>query len=749
MKVQDLTDALLEYMPDADVDIILNAYIYSAKAHRGQSRRSGEAYISHPLEVANNLVKLKLDATTVAAGLLHDTIEDTLSTPEEIKELFGEEIFQLVDGVTKISQIHFSSHEESQAENYRKMIFAMTQDIRVVLIKLADRAHNMQTLESLSEERQRRIARETLEIYAPIANRLGIGWMKTELENGSFRYLYPEEYRTIEEKVAKGKEYRDQYVEKVTSRLVKELGEAEIPGKVAGRPKQFFSIYRKMMDQNISFEDVYDLVGVRVLTESLRDCYSVLGLVHSLWKPIPGKFKDYIAMPKPNMYQSLHTTVIGPRGERVEVQIRSKEMHKVCEGGIAAHWRYKNKEDDNEKSMDQQLLWVRHLLENQKDLKNPKEFLHAFKVNLFPDAVYVFTPGGDVIALPHNATPVDFAFQVHTDVGYRCQSAKVNGKMVPLRYKLRDGDQVEIVTSKDVSPSRDWLAFVKTPKARSRISNYINAEERARSLSLGKELLEQEIREYGLDPAVEMAGEVFEEAAQACGFNSTDSLLTGIGIGKLSTYHVIEKLIPKEKLKGKEPRDKTLIKLKEGQQPESSRNAIKVQCFNENILIRIGKCCHPLPGEPIIGYITRGRGVTVHHIDCPSVGNVINDSERLVGVEWEDTGIKTIYQAHIAIVAGDKPGIMATISQAFAECGINITRANIQQGSHKRAYFDLSIEIHDVEHLNQILEKIRQVDGVIYLERIKDFNKNAPIKDRLEALGEKLVQQGKQELSIT
>ncbi len=744
MKVQDLTDALLEYLPDADVDIILNAYIYSAKAHRGQSRRSGEAYISHPLEVANNLVKLKLDATTVAAGLLHDTIEDTLSTPEEIKELFGEEIFQLVDGVTKISQIHFSSHEESQAENYRKMIFAMAQDIRVVLIKLADRAHNMQTLESLSEERQRRIARETLEIYAPIANRLGIGWMKTELENGSFRYLYPEEYRVIEEKVAKGKECRDEYVEKVTSRLVKELEEAGITGKVAGRPKQFFSIYKKMMDQNISFEDVYDLVGVRVLTESLRDCYSVLGLVHSLWKPIPGKFKDYIAMPKPNMYQSLHTTVIGPRGERVEVQIRSAEMQRVCEGGVAAHWRYKEKGDGGDNPMDQQLLWVRHLLENQKDLKNPKEFLNAFKVNLFPDEVYVFTPGGDVVALPHNATPVDFAFQVHTDVGTRCQSAKVNGKMVPLRYKLRDGDQVEIISSQDASPSRDWLSFVKTSKARSRISNYINTEERARSLSLGKELLEKEIREYGLDPAIEMNGETFEEAAQACGFNSTDSLLTGLGIGKLSTYHVIEKLIPREKLEGKELREKTLIKLKESQPPESS--AIKVQCINENILIRIGKCCHPLPGEPIIGYITRGRGVTVHHIDCRSVGDVINDSERLVGVEW-DAGIQTVYQAHIAIVATDKPGIMAIVSQAFVECGINITRANVQQGSHKRAYFDLSIEIHDVEHLNQILEKIRQLDGVIYLERIKDFNKNAPIKDRLEALGEKLGTQ--RELSVT
>ncbi|HIK58641.1 MAG TPA: bifunctional (p)ppGpp synthetase/guanosine-3',5'-bis(diphosphate) 3'-pyrophosphohydrolase [Nitrospinaceae bacterium] len=748
MKVQGLTDALLEYMPDADVDIILNAYIYSAKAHRGQSRRSGEAYFSHPLEVANNLIKLKLDATTVAAGLLHDTIEDTLSTPEEIKELFGEEIYQLVDGVTKISKIHFSSHEESQAENYRKMIFAMARDIRVVLIKLADRAHNMQTLAFLSEERQRRIARETLEIYAPIADRLGIGWMKDELEDGSFRYIYPYEYREIEEKVARGKEYRDNYVEKITSCLVKELAGAEIPGTVAGRPKQFFSIYRKMIDQNISFEDVYDLIGVRVLTESSRDCYSVLGLVHSLWKPIPGKFKDYIAMPKPNMYQSLHTTVLGPRGARVEVQIRSKEMHKVSEGGIAAHWRYKGKEGDEENSMSQQLLWVRHLLENQKDLKNPKEFLNAFKVNLFPDSVYVFTPGGDVIALPHNATPVDFAFQVHTDVGYRCQSVKVNGKLVPLRYILRDGDKVEINTSAKASPSRDWLTFVKTSKARSRISNFVNTEERERSLIFGRQLLDQKILEYGLDPLAETSGQAFEDVAQACGFNSTNSLLMGIGLGKLSPYHVIEKLVPKEKLEGKESHEKILIKLKESQPPESSRNAIKVQCFNENILIRIGKCCHPIPGEPIIGYITRGRGVTVHHIDCPSMGNVINDSERLVGVEW-DTGIKTIYQAHIAVVATDKPGILATISQAFVECGINITRANVQQGSHKRAYFDLSIEIHDVEHLKQILEKVLQIDGVIYLERIKDFNKNAPIQNRLKALSEKLVQDGEQQLNTT
>ena len=743
MKIEDLIESLSKYLPEADIGLVQRAYEYSAKAHQGQSRRSGEAYISHPLEVANNLVKLKMDETTLAAGLLHDTIEDTLSTPEEIQELFGEEIFQLVDGVTKISKMNFSSHEENQAENYRKMIFAMAKDIRVVLIKLADRAHNVQTLDSLSEERQRRIARETIDIYAPIANRLGIGWLKTELENGSFRYLFPEEYSVIKEKVARGQEYRDKYVEKSIQRLEKELKAVQIKGKVTGRPKNYYSIYKKMMDQNISFEDVYDLVGLRVLTDSLQNCYSVLGLVHSLWKPIPGKFKDYIAMPKPNRYQSLHTTVIGPRGERVEVQIRSDEMHKVCEEGIAAHWRYKESEGQDGKIINNQLLWVRHLLENQKDLMNPKEFLNAFKVNLFPHEVFVFTPEGEVIALPYNATPVDFAFQVHTDVGCHCQSAKVNGKTVPLRYKLRNGDQVEITTAEDAAPSRDWLAFVKTSKARNRISSFVNNEERSRSLEFGKELLEKEIREYGFDPFETLNAEGLEEAAHACGFKSTESMFAGIGIGKLSTYHVLEKLLPKEKLEGKKPKEETLVKLKENK----SENAIKVQCLNDNIMIRIGKCCHPLPGEPIVGYMTRGRGVTVHHIDCPSVNRVIDDSERLVGVEW-DTGNKTIYQAHIAIVAADNPGIFASIGNAFAEGGINLTRANVQQGAHKRAYFDLSIEIHDVEHLNQTLEKIRQVEGVIYLERMKEFNKNSPLKNRLEAMGGNLDLKGKKKLTV-
>ncbi len=723
LKIQDLTDAVLQYHPDANVDVILDAYLYSAKAHRGQSRRSGEAYISHPMEVAHNLTRLKMDEQTVAAGLLHDTIEDTLATPEEIEELFGEEVYQLVDGVTKISQMEFSSREESQAENYRKMILAMAKDIRVVLIKLADRAHNLQTLGSLSEERQRRIARETLDIYAPIADRLGIGWVKTELENGAFQYLYPEEYLMIKEKVAKEQEQRREYVENVCGVISQELEEAEIPGTVAGRPKNFFSIHRKMIGQNISFEDVYDLIGVRLLTESVKDCYAALGLIHSLWKPIPGRFMDYIAMPKPNMYQSLHTTVIGPKGERVEVQIRTLEMHKVCEEGIAAHWQYKEGGSKRSKPMDNQLTWVRHLLEYQKDLKNPKEFLNAFKVNLFPHEVYVFTPDGDVYALPHGATPVDFAYAVHTDIGDHCTTAKVDGKIVPLKFKLRNGHRVEIMTSKQKHPSRDWLSFVKTSKARGRISNYINHQERDKCLSLGRELLEKELQEYGVSPASVLKGKGPEEAIHASGYTTLDSLLTGIGIGKVSVHHVVEKLVPKEKFEEKERKgESTRIRLKEKRPAKTRDSAIKVKCLNEDILLRVGKCCNAVPGDPILGYITRGRGITVHHIDCPSVSDMGNESERLVEVEW-DTGKKTIYPTRISIVTDDKPGLLANISSVLAECDINIIRANVQQGANKRAYFDLSIEIEDLAQLNRTLEKVKGVDGVIHLERVKEYNK--------------------------
>ncbi|MBI4389026.1 MAG: bifunctional (p)ppGpp synthetase/guanosine-3',5'-bis(diphosphate) 3'-pyrophosphohydrolase [Nitrospinae bacterium] len=722
LKLKDITDAVLKYHPRADLDVILEAYLYSAKAHRGQIRRSGAAYFSHPVEVAFNLSRLKMDEKTVAAGLLHDTLEDTLATPDEIKQLFGDEICQLVDGVTKIGQVAFASKEEKQAENYRKMILAMAKDIRVILIKLADRAHNLRTLESLSAEQRQRIARETLDIYAPLANRLGIGWLKAELENGSFKHLYPDSYLMIEERVAEGEDERKKYVASLCEVVGQELEAANIPGSVAGRPKHLFSIYDKMREQNIAFDDVYDLIGVRILTDSVKNCYALLGMIHSLWKPIPGKFKDYIAMPKPNLYQSLHTTVIGPEGKRVEVQIRTEEMHRVAEEGIAAHWQYKEGGSGQPKQGEKQLLWVRHLLESQKDLTNPTEFLNAFKVDLFPHEVYVFTPQGHVIALPKGASPVDFAYEVHTDIGSHCFAAKVNGKIVPLRYRLRNGDRVEIVTSKQKTPSRDWLSFVKTSKARSKISAFLNSEEKARSQRLGQDLLERELEKFDLSPHAVMKSPAMEEAIKACGFNSPDSLLRALGLGKLSVHHVIDKLVPKEKIDEKRSGEGSRIKLKESEPKRREGSGIRVKCFNDDILIRVGKCCNPLPGDRIVGYITRGRGVSVHHADCPSMKGFLNETERFVDVEW-DTVKMTSHVTRVHIVTEDRPGLLASISGVLADCNINITRANVQQGPYKRAYFDLFIEINDLDHLNRTLAEVKKVKGVIHVERVTEFRK--------------------------
>jgi GTP pyrophosphokinase len=496
-----------------------------------------------------------------------------------------------------------------------------------------------------------------------------------------------------------------------------------VKGRVAGRPKHLYSIYKKMVTQGIEFKDVYDLSGVRVITESVKDCYAVLGLVHSLWKPIPGRFKDYIAMPKPNLYQSLHTTVIGSGGERVEVQIRTEEMHRVCEEGIAAHWQYKESVKNISEPMDKQLSWVRHLFEHQQDLKNPKEFLNAFKMNLFPSEVYVFTPRGDVISLPHGATPVDFAYAVHTDIGNHCVSAKVDGKLVPLRHKLKNGNQVQIGTSKNKIPSRDWLAFVKTSRARNRISHFIHSQEKEKCLKLGRELLQREIEDFGLTADAELfKSKKMGEAIHANGYGSLESLLVGIGFGKVSAQRVVEKLVPLKVVEERKQNQATKIKLKEKSPPKTNANAIKVECLNDNILIRIGKCCNALPGDPIVGYITRGRGVTVHHIDCPSVIALEHESERLVHVEWS-SGSKTNYPTRISIVGEDKPGLLANICSVFAECEINIVRANVQQGAHKRAYFDLSIEIQDLEQLNRTMDKVRNVEGVIHLERVKEYSK--------------------------
>lgn len=727
-QLKEITDAVLAYHPEADIDVILDAYVFSAKAHRGQSRQSGEAYLSHPVEVAYNLTRLKMDEKTVAAGLLHDTLEDTLATDDEIKQLFGDEIYHMVDGVTKISQVQFASWEEKQAENYRKMILAMAHDIRVILIKLADRAHNLQTLESLSPQQQIRISKETLDIYAPIANRLGIGWLKAELEDGSFQYVSPDKYQSIVDRMSQDEEARNALVQTVCQAVEKDLAAEQIKGTVSGRSKHYYSIYKKMMLQQIDLEDVYDLIGVRVITDSVKDCYAALGLVHSLWRPIPGKFKDYIAMPKPNMYQSLHTTVNGPNGQRVEVQIRSKEMHKVAEEGIAAHWQYKDG-DEKSKKQDDHLAWVRHLIEAQSEIKNPKDFLNAFKVDLFFQEVYVFTPRGDVIALPRGATPVDFAYQVHTDIGNHCLAAKVNGKIVNLKYKLKNGDRIEILTSNQKHPSRDWLSFVKTSKARSKIIHYINHREREKSRELGREILETEIRKYSFNPPKVLKGKNLDEAIHAAGFNTLDNLFISIGYGKTSVRNVVDKLLPKETLEEFAKQAPT-VKVSEPS-AHQGRGGIKVKSFGDDMMLRIGKCCNPVPGDTIIGYITRGRGVSIHIVDCPSMVSLAGETERLVEVEW-DTSHKTPFPVRISIVTEDKPGLLAKISSTVFACGVNMTRANVQTSALKRAYFDLSLEILDLDHLNRTLDTLRRLPGVIHVERVKPYSKKRSNKKPMD-----------------
>jgi len=725
MNLADIADAVKTYHPNADLDIIWGAYIYSAKAHQNQHRRSGAAYISHPLEVAFNLTRLRMDEQTIAAGLLHDTIEDTLLTAEELRKFFGDEIYHLVEGVTKISQIQFSSKEESQAENYRKMILAMSEDIRVVLIKLADRAHNIKTLGSLSSDDQQRIARETLEIFVPIANRLGIGWMKDELEDGAFMYMMPDEHESIRVELASGQNLRESYVEKVRTILEEELMASGITGKVVGRSKHLYGIHKKMEQQGIEFNDLYDLTGLRILTTSLKDCYSVLGQVHSLWKPIPGRFKDYIAMPKPNLYQSLHTAVIGPEGERVEVQIRTEAMHRVCEEGIAAHWQYKEGEKNKNQSMAQQLTWVRHLLETHKELKNPKEFISSFKVDLFSNEVYVFTPEGRVIPLQRGSTPVDFAYAVHTDIGDHCSAAKINGKIVSLQYKLKNGDRVEIKTAKTQRPNRHWLSSVKTSKARGKILHFINSVEKEKSLSLGTALLHKSLAEYDVDPSEFLKGKVFDETLRSSGFTSLESLVRNIGLGKVSTHQLIDKLLPREKIEERERKEADRVKLQE--KTPDLVGAISLKCFDDDVLLRVSKCCHPVPGDPIIGYITRGRGVTVHHIDCRNLQSLGSEPERFVDVVWGDHA-KAAHSVRISIIAEDKPGQLAEITRVLASCGINITLANIRQGSDQRANFDFFIEVDDLEHLKRMFSEVAKVPGVIQVNRVKDYRMDK--KDR-------------------
>jgi GTP pyrophosphokinase len=720
-RLEKVIESLLAYFPQSDVDIIWKAYVYVAKAHRGQTRLSGSPYLSHPLEVALILTQLKQDPHTVAAGLLHDTIEDTYSTLEEVRDQFGPEVELLVDGVTKISKMKmtFTTSEEQKAENFRKMLLAMAKDIRVILIQLADRLHNMRTILFISTARQKEIAQETLDIYAPLANRLGIGWLKCDLEDLSFRCLYPATFAELQAKIDRGQEARDKVINEIGKVVTLELEKAGIPDKVQGRSKHIYSIYQKMKRDNIDFHEVYDLMALRNITDSIKNCYAILGIIHSLWRPIPGRFKDYIALPKANMYQSLHTTVIALRGERVEFQIRTEEMHRIAEEGIAAHWRYKEGKG-GEESYDQKFVWLRHLLEWQQELKDPKEFMDTLKIDLFPEEVYVFTPKGDVKSFPFGSTPVDFAYSIHTDIGNQCVGAKVNSRIVPLKYRIKNGDIVDILTNPRHTPSRDWLKFVKTSRAKNKIRSWIKAEQKERSGALGREILEKEVARHNRDPASLLKTKDLTEIAKRLNYSSPEDLFVAIGFGKITGRQVLEELIPREELEryDREKQISPLKRLVKRVGKKEIEGGVRVRGMDD-IFVRFAKCCSPVPGDFIIGYITRGRGISIHTRDCPSMIGLEDDAERKIEVEWEKKA-KNAYPVRINIETEDRPGLLGKISSAVASWDVNISWANVETFKDKHAVLNFDIDITDLAHLNKVISTIKDIKGVTKVERIRN-----------------------------
>jgi guanosine-3',5'-bis(diphosphate) 3'-pyrophosphohydrolase len=721
IRLQDIIDQLRSHGPDVDLDEVKKAYVYSAKVHQGQTRRSGEPYLVHPLGVAHIIAQLNLDEASVVAGLLHDTLEDTLAGPEEIEELFGSTVRFLVEGVTKLSKISFTSGEERQAENVRKMLVAMSQDLRVILVKLADRLHNMRTLEYMDPHRREAIATETLEIYAPLANRLGIHWIRTELEDLAFVWLHPEQSREISEKLEKVRQERSEYIKEVTDLLQGTLEENEIDGTVSGRLKHLYSIHRKMQQKGLDFEEVYDIIAFRIITENVGDCYRVLGLIHAMWKPVAGRFKDYIAMPKINRYQSLHSTVLGPYGERVEIQIRTKEMHRVAEQGIAAHWAYKEgvKKGLEGRTGLQQFAWLRELLDHQKDVKDPAEFLESVKVDLFSDEVFAFTPQGDVKAMPRGATALDFAYTVHTDVGHHCVGAKVNGKIAPIRQKLKNGDTVEILTNPKQQPSKDWLAFVKTSRAKNKIRAVIRAEQRRRSQEIGREVLEKECKRHGINLGRKWRSGEIGRVAEELEFKNPDEMLVALGYGKISTTRVLDFLLPEEQRKEAEEAIEQLRPSKIAQvfkRPvRKSKSGILVQGMDD-VLVRFAKCCNPIPGDPLIGVITRGRGVTVHTQSCLRVKDA--EQGRILDIRW-DIDLETLHTVGIRVLCEDRPGLLANITSVLSDSGINITQVNASAQVGGMASCRLKIGIKSLEQLKDILKKIEKIRGVAQVERMQ------------------------------
>ncbi|MDY4727344.1 MAG: bifunctional (p)ppGpp synthetase/guanosine-3',5'-bis(diphosphate) 3'-pyrophosphohydrolase [Megasphaera elsdenii] len=720
VEFKHLIDTIHSYLPKAKCDDVTKAYQLAEEAHKDQRRVSGEPYILHPLAVAQILADMKIDTTTITASLLHDVVEDTSYTLDDLKKMFGKEVAFLVDGVTKLSRLNYRTKEDQQLNSMRKMFLAMAKDVRVVVIKLADRLHNMRTLRYMRSDKQKRIAQETLEIFAPLAHRLGIFNIKWELEDLSFRYLEPDKYYDLVDQMKQKRHVREEIVNEAIDVLKKALDEAHIHCEINGRPKHFYSIYKKMKKDNRDLSQVYDLFAIRVIVDDVKDCYGVLGIVHSLWKPLPYRFKDYIAMPKPNNYQSLHTTVIGTRGQPVEIQIRTWEMHRIAEYGVAAHWRYKEgNQKANKDAFDEKMGWLRNLLEWQ-DTSNPKEFVNALKLDAFSDEVFVFSPRGDVIDLPQGAIPIDFAYRIHTDVGHRCVGAKINGKIVPLDYKLKNGDIVEIITSKVGKPSLDWLNIVGSSESRSKIRSWFKKENREENIAKGLDALERECKRLGHDWKALNVGGRLGRVAKQMNAGSEDDLVAAVGYGGFAVNTVLIKLLELHKKDLQKQEEKTnslaaLEKLKTKKPVKHNGTGILVK-GEPGLLVRLAKCCSPVPGDPIIGFITRGRGVSVHRADCPNVTHGQNDVDRLIDVEWDYDGNER-FEVNMEIVAYDRTGIMAEIMATLAEMKISILSVNAKTSDTKNVTIHMGISIKDLAQFEFVATKIRRLKDVYAVER--------------------------------
>ncbi|MBX6394131.1 MAG: bifunctional (p)ppGpp synthetase/guanosine-3',5'-bis(diphosphate) 3'-pyrophosphohydrolase [Alicyclobacillaceae bacterium] len=710
-----LCDKVRGYAAEEEIVRLREAYAVAKKAHAGQKRSSGEDYIFHPIAVADILADLHLDATTLTATLLHDVVEDTPVTLEEIAKEFGPEVAALVDGVTKLRRIQYATREEQQAENLRKMLLAMAKDIRVILIKLADRLHNMRTLRHVPEQKQTRIAKETLEIYAPLAHRLGISRIQWELEDLSLRYLNPQQYYRIANLMAKKRREREAYIQEVISTLREKFEELNIKADISGRPKHIYSIYRKMVNQNKQFSEIYDLLAVRVIVDNIKDCYAILGVVHTLWRPLPGRFKDYIAMPKPNMYQSLHTTVVGPHGEPLEIQIRTWEMHRTAEYGIAAHWLYKQGGRGADPSFHQKLAWFREILEWQQDFRDAQDFMETLKVDLFSDEVFVFTPKGDVVALPTGSVPIDFAYRIHTDIGNRCVGAKVNGRIVPLDYQLKTGDIVEILTSKhSYGPSRDWLKIVKSSQAKSKIRQWFKKEHREEDVNKGKELLERELKKHGIEWA-DVPDSIWQEAGERLRYNKAEDLWAAVGYGAVGAQQVIGRVLEKLRRDGRSPVPVVPVEVKE-RQGDKSTSGVRVKGV-DNLLIRFARCCNPVPGDEIVGYVTRGRGVSVHRSNCPNLRQLSELEGRLIDVEWESSP-ELAYNVEIEVTGLDRCGLINDVMNAVAETKTDITAVNGRADRRKMATIHLNLSIRNVDHLHTVIERIKRIKDIYTVRRV-------------------------------